>query len=109
MNSYAKWPTPINIKVNNTNYELYTFADRYEDPKSAPEEIIVPADMGNVEIPDPVVDLDNLPEPRDRDNTNLACFFCCRINICKMLRNTSVCIKTIYHIVLCSILRCLNR
>ena len=71
MNSYAKWPTPINIKVNNTNYELYTFADRYEDPKSAPEEIIVPADMGNVEIPDPVVDLDNLPEPRDRDKITI--------------------------------------
>lgn len=71
MNSYAKWPTPINIKVNNTNYELYTFADRYEEPKSAPEEIIVPADMGNVEIPDPVVDLDNLPEPRDRDKITI--------------------------------------
>lgn len=71
MNSYAKWPTPINIKVNNTNYELYTFADRYEEPKSAPEEIIVPADMGNVEIPDPVVDLDNLPEPRDRDKPTI--------------------------------------
>ena len=71
MNSYAKWPTPINIKVDNTNYELYTFADRYEDPKSAPEEIIVPADMGNVEIPDPVVDLNNLPEPRDRDKITI--------------------------------------
>jgi len=71
MNSYAKWPTPININVDNTNYELYTFADRYEDPKSAPEEIIVPADMGNVEIPDPVVDLDNLPEPRDRDKITI--------------------------------------
>ena len=71
MNSYAKWPTPINIKVNNTNYELYTFADRYEDPKSAPEEIIVPADMGNVEILDPVVDLANLPEPRDRDKITI--------------------------------------
>lgn len=71
MNSYAQWPTPINIKVDNTNYELYTFADRYEDPKSAPEEIIVPADMGNVEIPDPVVDLDNLPEPRDRDKITI--------------------------------------
>ncbi len=71
MNSYAKWPTPINIKVDNTNYELYTFADRYEEHKSAPEEIIVPADMGNVEIPDPVVDLDNLPEPRDRDEITI--------------------------------------
>ena len=71
MNSYAKWPTPINIKVDNVNYELYTFADRYEDPKSAPEEIIAPADMGNVEIPDPVVDLDNLPEPRDRDKITI--------------------------------------
>ena len=71
MNSYAKWPTPINIKVNNTNYELYTFADRYEEPKSAPEEIMVPVDMGNVEIPDPVVDLDNLPEPRDRDKITI--------------------------------------
>ena len=71
MNSYAQWPTPINIKVDNTNYELYTFADRYEDPKSAPEEIIVPADMGNVEIPDPVVDLNNLPEPRDRDKITI--------------------------------------
>ena len=71
MNSYAQWPTSINIKVDNTDYELYTFADRYEDPKSAPEEIIVPADMGNVEIPDPVVDLDNLPEPRDRDKITI--------------------------------------
>ena len=71
MNSYAKWPTPINIKVDNTNYELYTFADRYEDPKSAPKEILVPADMGNIEIPDPVVDLNNLPEPRDRDKITI--------------------------------------
>lgn len=71
MNSYAKWPTPINIKVDNTNYELYTFADKYEEPKSMPEEIIVPADMGNIEIPDPVVDLNKLPEPRDRDKITI--------------------------------------
>lgn len=71
MNSYAKWPTPINIKVDNTNYELYTFADKYEEPKLPPKEIMVPADMGNIEIPDPVIDLNNLPEPRDRDKITI--------------------------------------
>lgn len=71
MNSYVQWPTPINIKVDNTNYELYTFADKHEDPKKAPTEILVPTDMGNTEMPDPIVDLNNLPEPRDRDNITI--------------------------------------
>lgn len=69
MNSTIQWPSSINIKLGNTNYELYTFMDYdgQDKNKDVPTEILFPQDTGKIEIPDPTIDLNNLPDAREHD------------------------------------------
>lgn len=72
MNGNVQWPQSINIKIDNTNYELYTFTDPFKDDEKQLDDFLFNDDMqGNINIPDPVIDLNNLPEPRDRDKITI--------------------------------------
>jgi len=70
LNSNAKWPQSLNIKVDNTNYELYTFTNPFKTPKKSIAEIpYVEEDMDNLEdnIKDPIIDLEDVKDIREND------------------------------------------
>lgn len=77
VNKGAEWPQSINIKVGNTNYELYTFTDPFKTPKKLNDNIhlgnINEEDLDNIQdkIGNPVIDLTDIKDIREPDSITI--------------------------------------